>query len=68
MVSDYRKGTHVDIEKGDVKDKFKDIVYYKKCVAVKIEGVCSVCADGEIFEEKVVDVKVIPGALNYIRD
>ncbi|MBQ7411376.1 MAG: hypothetical protein IJW10_00515 [Clostridia bacterium] len=68
LVGDYRKGTHIDTETGTVKDKFKDIVYYKKCVAVKIEGVCSVCADGEIFEESVVDVKVIPGALNYIID
>lgn len=66
LVSDYRKGTHIDKETGEVKEKFKDIVYYKKCVAVKIEGVGSVCADGEIFEENTVDIKVIPGALNYI--
>ncbi len=68
MVSDYKKGTHIDLERGELKEKFKDIVYYKKCVAVKIEGVKSVCADGEIFEEDTIEVQVIPKALNYIRD
>lgn len=68
LVSDYKKGTHIDLETGEVKEKFKELVYYKKCVAVKIEGVKSVCADGEIFEESTVDVKVIPSALNYIID
>ncbi len=68
MVSDYKKGTHIDLESGELKEKFKELVYYKKCVAVKIEGVKSVCADGEIFEENTVEVQVIPKALNYIRD
>jgi diacylglycerol kinase family enzyme len=68
MVADYKKGTHIDVEKGELKENFKEIVYYKKCVAVKIEGVKSVCADGEIFEENTVDVKVIPKAINYIID
>ena len=68
MVGDYRKGNHIDPKTGEVKEKFKDLLYYKKCIAVKIEGISSVCADGEIFEETEVDVKVIPGALNYIID
>ena len=51
-----------------LKEKFRELVYYKKCVAVKIEGVKSVCADGEIFEENTVDVKVIPHAINYVID
>ena len=68
LVSDYKKGTHIDTATGEVKEKFKDLVYYKKCVAVKIEGISSVCADGEIFEENEIDVKVIPQAINYIRD
>ena len=68
MVSDYKKGTHIVPETGEIKEKFKNFIYYKKCVAVKIEGVKSVCADGEIFEESVVDVRVIPQAINYIID
>lgn len=68
LVSDYKKGTHVDMETGELKEKFKKYIYYKKCVAVKIEGCHSVCADGEIFEENTVDVSVIPQAIDYIRD
>ncbi len=68
LVSDYKKGTHIDLETGEVKEKFKELIYYKKCVAVKIEGISSVCADGEIFEETEINVKVIPQAINYIRD
>ena len=68
LVSDYKKGTHIDMETGELKEKFRELVYYKKCVAVKIEGVKSVCADGEIFEENTVDVKVIPHAINYVID
>ena len=64
LVSDYKKGDHVDLEKDEVKEKFKDFVIYKKCVGVKVEGCKSVCADGEIFEETEVDIKVIPQAIN----
>ena len=68
LVPDYKKGTHIDAETGELKEKFKKLVYYKKCVAVKIEGCKSVCADGELFEESVVEIKVIPQAINYIID
>ncbi len=68
LVSDYKKGTHIDTATGEVKEKFTEFVYYKKCVAVKIEGISSVCADGELFEETEIDVTVIPQAINYIKD
>ena len=64
LVGDYKKGEHVDLEKDEVKEKFKDFIFYKKCVGVKVEGCKSVCADGEIFEETEVDIKVIPQAIN----
>lgn len=64
LVGDYKKGDHIDLEKDEVKEKFKDFVIYKKCVGVKVEGCKSVCADGEIFEETEVDIKVVPQAIN----
>jgi len=64
LVGDYKKGEHVNLEKDEIKDKFKDFVFYRKCVGVKVEGCKSVCADGEIFEESTVDIKVIPQAIN----
>ena len=68
LVGNYKNGTHVDRETGEVIEKFKKFLIYKKCVAVKIEGCKSVCADGEIFEESSVDIEVIPKAINYVRD
>ena len=64
LVGDYKKGEHVDLEKDEIKDKFKDFVFYRKCVGVKVEGCKSVCADGEIFAETEVDIKVVPSAIN----
>ncbi|MBO5261868.1 MAG: hypothetical protein J6B45_02365 [Clostridia bacterium] len=65
FVGDYKKGTLLD-EYGNVKEKAQDIVIYKRCTAIKIEGCKVVCADGEIFDENTVDISVIPKALNYI--
>ena len=64
LVGDYKKGEHVDLEKDEIKDKFKDFIFYRKCVGVKVEGCKSVCADGEIFAETEVDIKVVPSAIN----
>ncbi len=65
FVGGFKNGTLVD-ENGKPKEKLKDIVFYKKCVSIKIEGCETVCADGEIFKEKTVEISVIPKALNYI--
>ena len=65
FVGGFKNGTLVD-NRGNPKEKVKKILYYKKCVAVKIEGCETVCADGEIFKEKTVEISVIPKALNYI--
>lgn len=66
LVGNYKNGTYV---KGDceVTDKFKKFVTYKKCVAVKVDGCKSVCADGEIFEEDTVEIEVVPRAINYVQ-
>ena len=67
-VGAYKKGNHIDVEKLEVNEKYKDILMYKRCKAIKIEGCQSVCADGEIFEENEVEISVLPKALNYIKD
>lgn len=64
LVGDYKKGAHVDLQKDVIKDKFKDVLFYRKCVGVKIEGCKSICVDGEIYEESTVDIKVVPQAIN----
>ena len=68
IVGDFKSGSLVD-ENGNVVEKVKDIMYYKRCVSVKVEGVKSICADGEIFADcGDVDISVIPKALNYVID
>ena len=64
-VGDFKKGTLLD-ENGKPKEKVADILYYRRCVAIKIEGCDTVCADGEIFEENTVEISVVPKALTYI--
>ena len=68
LVGDYKKGTFVDEETGEVTDRFKPYVIYKKCVKLKVEGCGSVCADGEIYNENVVEIGVVPKAIHLIRD
>ena len=67
FVGGFRSGTLID-ENGEPKEKLKDILYYKKCISVKVEGCDTVCADGEIFKESHLDISVVPNALNYIKD
>lgn len=68
LVGDYKKGTFVDNETGEVAEKFKKYVIYKKCVGLKIVGCGSVCADGEVFDENEVEIGIIPKAINLIVD
>lgn len=65
FVGGFKNGTLID-ENGKPKEKIKDILFYKKCVSIKIEGCETVCADGEIFNESCVDISVVPKALNCI--
>lgn len=68
LVGDYKKGTFVNTATGEVTEKFKKYITYKKCVGVKIKGCGSVCADGEIFDENEVEIGIIPKALNLVVD
>lgn len=68
LVGDYKKGTYVDTATMEVAAKFKKHVTYKRCIGVKIEGCGSVCADGEIFNENVVEIGILPKAINLLVD
>lgn len=67
IVGDFKKGLLVD-EKGTPRKDIEDVLVYKRCTSIKIEGCGSVCADGEIFEENSVEISVIPKAINYIKE
>lgn len=67
IVGEFKRGELID-ENGEPIEKVKDILIFKKCTKIKIEGCDSVCADGEIFDEKEIEISVVPSALNYIVD
>ena len=66
MIGNYKKGLHFDREKGDVIDKYKEVMTYRKCKSVKISGINSLCADGEIERAEDVEISVVPAAINII--
>ena len=58
LVSDYHNGTHVDRKTGRALKKFESKIVYEKCRSVFIDRIDCVCADGEILEDKFLDVTV----------
>ncbi len=66
IIGSYKKGEHFDPEKGDVLDKYKDIMTYRKCKSIKISGIRCLCADGEIENAEETEISVVPTAINII--
>lgn len=62
----YKKGEHIDKEKRDIIDKFKDIMVYRRVKSVSVTGIESVCADGEIEKCNEIKVEVVPKAINFL--
>lgn len=68
LVSSFKKGKHIaDPDKGIVKKGFEKYLMYKRCVGCKVEGCKTISADGELYEESVADVKVLPKAISIIQ-
>ncbi|MBR2444514.1 MAG: hypothetical protein IKB27_03840 [Clostridia bacterium] len=67
LVGDFRKGTHIkDADACELKAGTEEFLLYKKCKSVKVEGIVTVCCDGEIFKESTVEIGVIPRAINLV--
>ena len=62
IVKYYRSGEYLDME------KFNSIVDFRraKCAHLEFDKAQSFCIDGEIFEAKVLDLKLLSRALNII--
>ncbi|MBQ8546153.1 MAG: hypothetical protein IJ437_04350 [Clostridia bacterium] len=68
LVGAFKKGNHVvDPNKGIVKKSFEKYVMYKRCIGCKVEGCKTISADGELYDESVADVKVLPKAISIIK-
>jgi len=48
MVGDYHNGTFIE-ENGELREKFRDILIYRKCRKITIDGPAWFCMDGEVL-------------------
>ena len=62
IVKHYRSGKYLDME------SFNKIVEFRRASSARLEfdREQSFCIDGELFEAKALDMKLLPGALNII--
>lgn len=62
LIKDYRSGDYLD------KKKFKDIVDFHRCrtASLEFESEQTVCIDGELFEGKKFELRLIPRALKIL--
>lgn len=67
LVGKYKKGLHIDIEKGSPFKEFEDLMLFKKCSRVTISGIKEVCCDGEILKTDRAEIGVIPRAVRMLR-
>ncbi|MBP5207595.1 MAG: hypothetical protein J6330_03965 [Clostridia bacterium] len=66
VIAAYKKGEHMDKETGDVVERFKDIMTYRRCTKLSISGMESLCADGEISKCSSVQIEIVPKAVNFL--
>lgn len=66
LVRHYKAGTHIDIQNHSVTGRFCDIMHFYRCKKIHIEGTDLICADGEIFSAKSVDIEVVPQAIQLV--
>ncbi len=68
LVGSFKKGKHIiDPDKGIVKKGFEKYLTYKRCIGCKVEGCETISADGELYDESVADVRVLPKAISIIQ-
>lgn len=68
LVGKFKKGTLIeDTETCKVIPKAEKYVIYKRCIGVKVEGCETISADGELYDESVADVRVLPKQISIIQ-
>ncbi len=70
LVSDYKKGTHINEETLECSPKLKDAFIFKRATKMKIKGAFRYAADGEIEENEsgILNIEVVPKAVNVASD
>lgn len=64
LVRDYKNGTYIEPD-GTMKEKFEDVLMYRRCTGYRVSGIQRYCIDGEIIEPKdgAVTVKCVKNAI-----
>lgn len=65
MIGKYKSGTLFD-QNGEILEKYRDIVIFKRIRRMKLTGCTAICTDGEITECSEADISVEPQALRYV--
>lgn len=65
LISDYKKGQHINRETCSLKDKFRKKLYFRRCRRISFGGIREVCYDGEIFPSDTLSAEIVPGAVIY---
>ncbi|MGN1345495.1 MAG: diacylglycerol/lipid kinase family protein [Eubacteriales bacterium] len=67
LVGAYKAGTYIDAQ-GRMEPAFAEIIAYRRCRKITVEGPERYCLDGEVYEtgaSRVVQAEVLPSALWY---
>ena len=66
LFSDYKKGTYISGDE-ELADRFKGIMFYDRCLSVRIKSPGMICSDGELVNiEGDLDISVEPKAIRYV--
>ena len=66
LISDYKRGTHLNAETMSPVEKFKDIMIFRRIKKASIKGIKNICSDGEIEEKTSVKISVVPSAIRLL--
>jgi diacylglycerol kinase (ATP) len=66
LVAEYRKGKHIDPETQKPIKKFESVLEYRRCSKISLEGLSSICVDGEVMPSAQIEVCVKPSAITVL--
>ena len=64
MIGKYKSGALFD-EEGEISQKYRDIIIFKRIHRMTLSGCTAICVDGEIIPCSQAEISVLPQALRY---
>lgn len=66
LIAEYRKGSHIDPATKKPIEKFENVLEYRRCKKIKLEGLKTLCVDGEVMPCESVEIDLLPGAVTFV--